>query len=132
MYIEQGTAASNSRDLSPLHPDMCPCQDTKIEEPAPTDIVMPSDVEQHLPGLAADVNKVAFIHFAGEKHADDDLCLAVNARGGRCRRSHGNFCKQHADSAASEETGKAFFGEMEDLIREYTLNYKGLHNIYMI
>eukprot|EP00439_Symbiodinium_sp_Y106_P024093 s1403_g2.t4 len=98
MYIEQGTAASNSRDLSPLHPDICPCQDTKIEEPAPTDRVMPSDVEQHLPGLAADVNKVAFLHFAGEKHADDDLCLAVNARGGRCRRSHGNFCKQHADS----------------------------------
>ncbi|CAE7620467.1 unnamed protein product [Symbiodinium sp. KB8] len=95
---------------------LAPPEDTKKEEPAPTDNMMPSGAEQYLPGLAADASKAAFLHFAGEKHADDDLCLAVNVRGARCRRrrSHGNFCKQHADSAASEEKGKAFFGEVED------------------
>ena len=32
--------------------------------------MMPSGAEQYLPGLAADASKAAFLHFAGEKHAD--------------------------------------------------------------
>ena len=76
------------------------------------------DVEQYLPGLPADPDGSCMLHCAGAQ--DDDRCFAAVLKGGRCqrRRTHGNFCKQHATAAGTKEKQDEVWTSWEDVLAE--------------
>ena len=81
------------------------------------------DVEQYLPGLPADPDGSCMLHCAGAQ--DDDRCFAAVLKGGRCqrRRTHGNFCKQHATAAGTKEKQDEVWTSWEDVLAESSRSF---------
>ena len=71
--------------------------------------------ENYLPGMAAGSTDPSSLHCVGFPD-DDAQCYASLSKGGRCtrKRTHGNFCKQHARQFRQSDRVAAAWGCFEE------------------
>ena len=79
-------------------------------------------VHEHeiFPGMPASAEESALMHMNAADDDEDGLCLAALVRGGRCsrKRTHGNYCKQHAHEQRKPEKKDAFWSQLDDVVTE--------------
>lgn len=81
------------------------------------DVVYEHDI---FPGMPVGAHESAYFHMTAADDDEDGLCLSGLVRGGRCsrKRTHGNYCKQHAHEHRKPDKQDALWSQLDDVMAE--------------